>query len=59
MLENSIRNIVKHDTEMGVYKTDARIAAEREMIDNALKQRIGELKNQTLSWDEVITKRPV
>ena len=44
LLENAVRNTVKYDTETGTYKTNARVMAEREMIDNALKQRIGELK---------------
>ncbi|MFK7809041.1 MAG: DUF4407 domain-containing protein [Saprospiraceae bacterium] len=54
VLENSIRNLVRYDTDTGTYKTNARITAEQEMIDNALKQRIGELKNNPLGWDEVV-----
>ncbi len=56
-LENAVRNIVKYDTDIGTYRTNARIAAEKEMIDNALKQRIGELKNKPLSWDEIVLKK--
>jgi Domain of unknown function (DUF4407) len=53
LLENQIRNVVKFDTETGTYKTNARVAAEKELIDNALKQRIGELKNKPLSWEDI------
>ncbi|MFT4666489.1 MAG: hypothetical protein ACI9VN_001609 [Patescibacteria group bacterium] len=53
LLENSVRNVVKHDTETGSYKTNAKVMAEKEMIDNALKQRIGDLKQNPLSWEEL------
>ncbi len=41
---------IKLDTEVGVYKNNAKIQMEKELIDVQLKKQLGELKGQNFDW---------
>jgi hypothetical protein len=47
---NTIHNKVKYDTDTGLYLTNARIAAEKALIDHKLKEKLEELKSRPYDW---------
>ncbi len=55
LLTNKVKNKVKYDTEIGAHKIKARIAAEKEMIDIALQQKIDALRNKGVDYNEVFS----
>lgn len=59
LLSNKIANSVKYNTEIGTHQVNAKIAAEKKLIDAALEQRVGSLKDQPINWDDVFMKRPI
>ena len=50
LLSNSIKNTIQFDTEVGVYKNNARIQMEKALIDAQLKKELDELKGQEFDW---------
>jgi hypothetical protein len=47
---NAIRNQLKYDTETSLYHANARIAAEKALIDQKLKEKLEELKGRPYDW---------
>ncbi len=47
---NAVKNKLKYDTDTGRYLVAARIAAEKELIDHKLKEKIEELKSKPYNW---------
>jgi hypothetical protein len=47
---NAVRNKLRFDTETGKYLTDARIAAEKALIDEKLKEKLEKLRAQPYEW---------
>ena len=50
LLSTRVRNKVKYDTETGTYTVNARIAAEKALIDHKLKEKLEELKQRPYDW---------
>ncbi|MEK7254350.1 MAG: DUF4407 domain-containing protein [Bacteroidota bacterium] len=50
LLSNEIKNKVRYDTETGRHLVAARIAAEKELIDNKLREKLEELKRRPYDW---------
>lgn len=50
LLSNSVRNKLKYDTETGAYIIHAKIAAEKTLIDQKLKEKLEELKSRPYDW---------
>jgi hypothetical protein len=50
LLTNSVKNKLRFDTETGAYIMNAKIAAEKAMIDQKLKEKLEELKNKPFDW---------
>lgn len=50
LLSNSINNKLKFDTETGMYAVNAKIAAEKAVIDHKLKEKLEELKGRSKDW---------
>lgn len=57
LLATAIKNKLHIDTEIETHRSNARVAGEKQLIDEALKQKLGELKNQPVNWEEVILKK--
>lgn len=47
---NTVKNKLKYDTETGSHEVMAKIAAEKALIDQKLKERLEELKSKPYSW---------
>ena len=50
LLSNKVKNSIQFDTEVGVYKNNARIAREKELIDAQLAKELERLKGQEFDW---------
>ena len=50
LLSNAIKNKIKFDTEVGVYKNNARIQMEKELIDSQLNKKLDKRKGQKYDW---------
>jgi len=50
VLSNAVKNRIKLDTEVGIYKNNAQIQMEKGLIDEQLKKKLGELKGQNFDW---------
>lgn len=50
LLSNAVKNKLKLDTEVGVYKNNAKIQMEKALIDAQLAQKLEELKGQKFDW---------
>jgi len=50
LLSNSVKNKIQFDSEVGVYKNNARIKMEKELIDAQLNQELDTLKGQAFDW---------
>ena len=59
ILSNQIASNVKYNTEVGTYQVNAKITAEKKLIDAALEQRVETLKDQPINWEDVFMKRPI
>ncbi|MEZ5038836.1 MAG: DUF4407 domain-containing protein [Saprospiraceae bacterium] len=59
LLANKIANNVKYNTEVGTYQVNAKIAAEKKLIDAALEQRVESLKDQPINWDDVFLRKSI
>lgn len=51
LLSTQVSNKLKVETEISIHQTKAKITAEKAEIDERLRQRLEELKNQNLQWD--------
>ncbi len=49
---NTVRNKLQVDIEVGVHRTNAKVRAEKALIDEQLRQRLQALKNKELGWDD-------
>lgn len=58
-LANAVGRKVKYDTEVGTYRVNARIAAEKKLIDAALEQRVEALKHQPVDWESVLLNKSI
>lgn len=47
---NAVGHKLKYDTETGAYLSNARILAEKALIDQKLKEKLEELKNKPFDW---------
>ena len=59
ILSNKVASSVKYNTEVGTYQVNAKIAAEKKLIDAALEQRVDTLRDQPINWEDVFMKRPI
>lgn len=59
LLANKIANNVKYNTEVGTHQVNAKIAAEKKLIDAALEQRVESLKDQPINWDDVFLRKSI
>jgi len=59
LLANSVKNKLHYDTEVGTHKVNAQVDAEKKLIDEALAQRVEELKNRQLDWNEILLKKGI
>ena len=50
LLANEVNSKVKYDTEVKRHLVLARIAAEKELIDHKLKEKLEDLKNRPFDW---------
>ena len=50
LLSNAVKNKLQFDTEVGVYKNNARIEMEKALIDAQLAKELEELKGQAFDW---------
>ena len=57
LLANAVKNKLYVDTEVETHRTNARVSGEKQLIDEALKQKVGELQNQPATWEQVILKK--
>ncbi|MBX2889764.1 MAG: DUF4407 domain-containing protein [Saprospiraceae bacterium] len=51
LLSNQVKNKLKFDTETGIHRVQANIAAEKAVIDQKLKETLEGLKNRGLEWE--------
>lgn len=59
ILSNAVKNKVFYDTEIGTHKVNARVAGEKKLIDEALAQKLRDLKNQPISWEEAVLNKSI
>jgi hypothetical protein len=57
LLANSIKNKLQIDTEVETHRAKARIAGDKQLIDEALKQKAEQIKNQPANWEQVILNK--
>ncbi len=50
LLTNSVKSKLKYETETGAYILNAKIAAEKALIDQKLKEKLEELKTKPFDW---------
>jgi hypothetical protein len=50
LLSNEVKNKVRYDTEVGRHLVASRIAAEKELIDHKLKEKLEDLKRRPYDW---------
>ncbi|MBT8228709.1 MAG: DUF4407 domain-containing protein, partial [Bacteroidia bacterium] len=49
-------NKLKFDQETGTFKTEVAIEAEKEIAQQAMRERLEELKSEPLTWKELLKK---
>lgn len=59
LLANAVKNKVHINTEVETHRAKARVAGEKQLIDEALNQKLGELKNKPANWEQVVLKKGV
>jgi Domain of unknown function (DUF4407) len=52
LLSNAVKNKLQYDTEVGTYLNNAKIAAEKEIIDHHVKKKVEQLKEQSINWGD-------
>lgn len=57
LLENAVTERVTFDSQIATHRTNARIEAEKELVDHAIKEKVEELKKGTLDWKTALTGR--
>ena len=50
LLSNTVKNKLQLDTEVGIYKNNAKIQMEKALIDVQLAKKLEELKGQKFDW---------
>jgi hypothetical protein len=50
LLTNSVKSKLRYETETGAYILNAKIAAEKALIDQKLKEKLEELKTKPFDW---------
>ena len=55
-LANEVKNKLHINTQVETHRANAQVTGEKQLIDEALKQKLGEIKNQPVQWDQVILK---
>ena len=56
-LANTVKNKLHINTEVETHRANAQVAGEKQVIDEALKQKLGEIKNQPVNWEQVMLKK--
>ncbi len=59
LLASHVDNKLKYEVETSAHQTVARVAAEKELIDIAIKQRVEELKRTPVSWKDIFLKQGI
>jgi hypothetical protein len=57
LLATTVKNKLHINTEVETHRANAQVAGEKQLIDEALKQKLGEIKNQPVNWEQVILKK--
>jgi len=52
LLSNLVKNKLQYDTEVGTHLNNAKIAAEKEIIDHQMKKKVEQLKEQPINWGD-------
>ena len=55
LLENGVMEKVTFDSQVVAHRTNARIDAEKELVDHAIKGKVTELKKGALEWKNALT----
>jgi hypothetical protein len=56
-LANEVKNKLHINTEVETHRANAQVTGDKELIDEALKQKLGEIKSQPALWEQVILKK--
>ena len=59
LLENVTTNELAYETQTHSHRTASKIAAEKEIMDIAIAQRLEELKKQPISWKQVFNSNSI
>ena len=54
LLTNATRRAIRYDSEVGTYRTQKAILAEKQLIDHHLKQEVETRKGQPASWQQIL-----
>jgi len=57
LLENAVQEKVIFDSQITAHRTNARIDAEKGLVDHAIKEKVEELKKGALDWKTAIRGR--
>jgi len=57
LLANTVKNKLNENTELGTHRSNAHVTGEKLLIDEALKQKVEEIKSQPATWEQVILKK--
>ncbi len=57
LLENAVTEKVTFDSQIAQHRTNARIDAEKDLVDHAIKEKVEELKKGALDWKTALAGR--
>ncbi len=57
LLANTVKNKLLINTEVETHRANAQVNGEKQLIDKALNQKLEEIKNQPISWEQVVLKK--
>ncbi len=57
LLANTVKNKLNENTALGTHRSNAHVTGEKLLIDEALKQKVEEIKSQPATWEQVILKK--
>ena len=56
-IKNTVKNKLHVNTEVETHRANAQVTGEKQLIEEALKQKLGEIKNQPANWEQVILRK--
>ena len=56
-LANTVKNKIFVNTEVETHRANAQVEGEKQLIDEALKQKLGSINSESINWEKIILKK--